>query len=98
MIGTTPGIFFSESGDLCSDMQDFDTEHFLYSSGARNSEIMLQKPYTHKAFFFSCIVCRFTFCRFDRSYFLHPVRAPELLILAPSPFEADIHDADLKGY
>jgi hypothetical protein len=78
-------------------MQDLDTEHFLYSSGARNSEIMLQKLYTHKAFF-SCIVCRFTFCRFDRSYIVNPARAPELLIPAPSPFEADIADAELKGY
>jgi hypothetical protein len=72
-------------------MLELDTEHFLYSSGARNSETMLQKPYIHKAFF-SCIVCRFTFC------FVHPVRARELLILAPSPFEADIADAELKGY
>ena len=78
-------------------MQDLDTEHFLYSSGARNTEIMLQQPYT-QSIFFSCIVCRFTFCRFDRSYFVHPVRAPELLIPASSPFEADIDDADLKGY
>jgi hypothetical protein len=95
--------FFIESGDLSSDMQDsalmleLDTEHFLYSSGARNSETLLQKPCIHKAFF-SCVVCRFTSCRFGRSYFIHPVRAPELLIPAPSPFEADIADAELKGY
>jgi len=48
--------------------------------------------------FFSCVVCSVTFCRFGRSYFIHPVRAPELLIPAPSPFEADIADAELKGY
>jgi hypothetical protein len=47
---------------------------------------------------FSCTVCRFTFCRFGCSYFVHPVRAPELLIPATSPFEVDIADAELKGY
>jgi hypothetical protein len=95
--------FFSESGALCSGVQDpalmleLDTEHFLYSSAPRNSEAILQKPYIHKAFF-SCTVCRFTFCRFGRSYFVHPVRAPELLIPATSPFEVDTADAELKGY
>ena len=53
--------FFSESGDLGSDMRDsalmleLDTEHFLYSSGARNSETLLQKPSIHKAFFWCCL-------------------------------------------
>jgi hypothetical protein len=103
LIGTTPGIFQRVRGDLCSALQDpalmleLDTEHFLYSSGARNSETVLQKPYILKAFF-SCTVCRFTFCRFGRSHFAHPVRAPELLIPATSPFEVDIADAELKGY
>ena len=50
--------FSSESGDHCSNMQDpvlmleLDTEHFHYSSGARNSERMLQKPYIQKTLFF----------------------------------------------
>jgi hypothetical protein len=81
--------------------------HWCCSSWTLNIVFIRQELVTRKhcfrspvfiKHFFSCIVCSFTLCRFRRSYFIHPVRAPELLIPSPSPFEADIADAELNGY
>jgi hypothetical protein len=46
------------------------TENFLQLSGGRNSETVFQKVYVYIQFFL-VLLCRLTFCRFSRAFFIY---------------------------
>jgi hypothetical protein len=77
IIRMTPGIFQQVRRSLfrCAHYArqlEVNTAHCLESSGGRKSETIFQLACV-RTVVFSCVVCRFTFCRFSCAFFVHPV-------------------------